>query len=314
MSRFVGKAFVSLNYQHYKQLLRYRCQRDNTFLRTNGNTVNLKVSKATKPNDINWNNMKVTDQFRANQLKTSYLLVTIALFISGGILFGLTDLQTQFKSTLGTQGALIMAFKEVYLLTLPAWTFIVNYILNWGLYELNSYEKHKNKTEENSQPIVKNVASKFFNTAVIYALVYVFGPKLNFLDNSGLVYVIMSLVLVNSGLNLAFQYFQPFMYYSNWSNKKTLKTAQTKGRVNLFQIQLNRMVQRPPCAYDNTYSYYLQMVYVIAFYGYLVPLTVPITIIAFALQYWIDKRNLLTKFSSPVDLGYSLTRKMWMAF
>jgi len=51
----------------------------------------------------------------------------------------------------------------------------------------------------------------------------------------------------------------------------------------------------------------------VCFYGYLVPLIIPITIIAFALQYWVDKYNLLKKFSSPVDLGYRLTKKMWTA-
>ena len=50
---------------------------------------------------------------------------------------------------------------------------------------------------------MKNVASKFFNTAVIYALVYAFGPQVNFLSSNGLVYVIFSLVIVNAALNLA---------------------------------------------------------------------------------------------------------------
>lgn len=181
------------------------------------------------------------------------------------------------------------------------------------MYQLNAYEKHKNKTDENSELIVKNVASKFFNTAVIYALVYAFGPKVNFLNTNGLVYVIISLVLVNAGLSLATEFFQPYYLYLNWSNKQILETAEKEGKVNLFQIQLNKMVEKPAYTYDNTYSYYLQMVYVVCFYGYLVPLIIPITIIAFALQYWVDKYNLLKKFSSPVDLGYRLTKKMWTA-
>jgi len=61
MSRFVGKAFVSLKYQHYKEYLLYRYERDHKFLRTNGNSVSLRISKATKPNDINWYNMRVSD-------------------------------------------------------------------------------------------------------------------------------------------------------------------------------------------------------------------------------------------------------------
>ena len=53
------------------------------------------------------------------------------------------------------------------------------------------------------------------------------------------------------------------------------------------------------------------MIYIVAFYGYLVPLISPITVLAFVAQYWTDKYNLLRKFSSPVDLGYYLTDLIW---
>lgn len=56
------------------------------------------------------------------------------------------------------------------------------------------------------------------------------------------------------------------------------------------------------------------MIFIISFYGYLVPLGVPIVIIAFIFQYWIDKYNLLRRFSSPVDMGYFLTDLIWKGF
>lgn len=89
------------------------------------------------------------------------------------------------------------------MLSLPIWTFLVNYTLAWGLGELNVYERHKNKTEELSSLIIKNVASKFLNTAFIYALIYYFGPHINFLNANGLVYTIVTLVIINAGLNVA---------------------------------------------------------------------------------------------------------------
>ena len=55
------------------------------------------------------------------------------------------------------------------------------------------------------------------------------------------------------------------------------------------------------------------MIYVISFYGYLVPMIVPITILAFIAEYWVDKYNLFNRFSSPVDLGYYLTNLVWKA-
>ena len=43
------------------------------------------------------------------------------------------------------------------------------------------------------------------------------------------------------------------------------------------------------------------------------PLITPLTILAFALQYWVDKYNLFRRFSSPIDLGYYLTDLIWKA-
>ena len=199
------------------------------------------------------------------------------------------------------------------MLSLPIWTYFVNYLLAWGLGELNVYERHKTKTEELTSLIIKNIASKFFNTAFIYALIYYFGPKINFLNANGLVYTIVSLILVNAGLNIALEALQPFQYLTDWQNKKVFDSIDREGKIGLFQIQLNELVQRQPYTYDYAYSYYLQMIYIVAFYGYLVPLITPLTIIAFAIQYWVDKYNLFRRFSSPVDLGYYLTDLIWKA-
>jgi hypothetical protein len=149
------------------------------------------------------------------------------------------------------------------------------------------------------------------NTSVIYAFLYFFSDKhVNLLSENGLVSILMSLVVVNSLLNILFQMFPPSLLYTNWKNQKYDKVK----KVNIFQIQLNRQLEYPAFDFANAYSYYLQMVFIVSFYGYLVPLTVPIIIIAFIAQYWIDKYNLLKRFSSPVDMGYFLTDLIWKCF
>lgn len=54
------------------------------------------------------------------------------------------------------------------------------------------------------------------------------------------------------------------------------------------------------------YCYYIYMTFLVLFYSLLVPIAVPITLILFILQYWLDKYNLFRRLSSPVDLGYML--------
>jgi len=56
------------------------------------------------------------------------------------------------------------------------------------------------------------------------------------------------------------------------------------------------------------------MIFICSFYGYLLPLITPILIMAFAIQYWVDKLNLSRNYSSPVDMGYHLTEFTWKAF
>lgn len=70
----------------------------------------------------------------------------------------------------------------------------------------------------------------------------------------------------------------------------------------------------PTFDFAQSYSYYLQMIYICSFYGFLIPAITPILIIAFSLQFWVDKRNLLHRCSSPIDMGYFLTKLIWSCF
>jgi hypothetical protein len=74
------------------------------------------------------------------------------------------------------------------------------------------------------------------------------------------------------------------------------------------------MLEMPTFDFAQAYSYYLQMIYICSFYGFLIPAITPILIIAFGIQYWIDKRNLLKRCSSPIDMGYFLTKLIWTCF
>lgn len=75
------------------------------------------------------------------------------------------------------------------------------------------------------------------NTSVIYAFVYFFSDnRMGLLTENGLVSILMSLILINSLLNIGFQSVQPALMYSHFKNSKYLKVK----KVNIFQIKLNR--------------------------------------------------------------------------
>lgn len=94
----MGKAFVSLRLQHYKKYLLNHFAHDKDYLRTNGNTVSLKLSGAQKPNDIYWKNMKIEDAFRTQQIISSYIIVLITVSASFFIIYHLRTLESFFNS------------------------------------------------------------------------------------------------------------------------------------------------------------------------------------------------------------------------
>jgi hypothetical protein len=149
------------------------------------------------------------------------------------------------------------------------------------------------------------------NTTVVYAFVYLSGSRQNPLAENGLVSILMSLIIVGGPLNMGSQILQPYVYYNRWWPNRKYEGVK---KANIFQIQLNKKLEDPPFDFAQSYSYYLQMVYLISFYGYMIPLATPIILVYFIFQYWIDKYNLLRRFSSPVDMGYFLTNSIWKAF
>ena len=138
----------------------------------NGNTVRLTLSHAQKPNDVYWKNMRVSNEFRKIQIRNSYILVLVGLLVSTSIMYVLRSVQSSIVNSKVEKKS---TFDTIILYSIPLWTFLVNYFLDLGIFELTQSEKHKTTTEELTSLIIKNTAAKFINTSVIYALIFIFG-------------------------------------------------------------------------------------------------------------------------------------------
>lgn len=84
--------------------------------------------------------------------------------------------------------------------------------------------------------------------------------------------------------------------------------------IKLFQIQLNQALQRSQFNYAVMYSFYIVFTFVVSFYGFIVPAATGIMLVIFFLQYWVDKYNLFRRYSSPVDFGADLIRRIFKMF
>ena len=98
------------------------------------------------------------------------------------------------------------------------------------------------------------------------------------MKENGLVNTIFDLAYVNALLNIVLEFLQPAWLIADWSNSKYLQ----KERVSVFQIKLNKMMEMPSFDFAQAYSYYLQMIYICSFYGYLLPAITPMLLIAFS--------------------------------
>lgn len=171
-------------------------------------------------------------------------------------------------------------------------------------------ERHKTKSDRLSSLIVKTIITQFINTSIIYTILYLMKPS-NPLGTFGLVSKVTSLVVISGFISVAMQVFIPKNVVMGLINR--WKYPEDKP-VNLFQLQLNQMMQHPEFNYAAMYSFYIVFTYVVSFYGFLVPTATPILIIIFFIQYWVDKYNLFRRFSSSTPFGQDLIRIILKSF
>lgn len=78
LTHFAGKAFVSFEYQHYRDYILREAYRDKDFLRIRKDYP-MKVEMAATPNDIIWYNMSVESSTRRKNILISYLILLMVL-------------------------------------------------------------------------------------------------------------------------------------------------------------------------------------------------------------------------------------------
>ena len=87
LSHFTGKAFVSFQYQHFRDYFLREYLHDKDFLKFNNKRI--KINNSSKPSDIFWENMKITDRERRKTIIYSYIVLFMTLVIALGGLLGL---------------------------------------------------------------------------------------------------------------------------------------------------------------------------------------------------------------------------------
>jgi hypothetical protein len=87
LAKFTGKAFISFQYQHYRDYFANEYIKDPTFFEICGQPI--KISKTVQPTDVFWYNLKVSDAQRAKDIFYSYVILFMMLILSFAALMGL---------------------------------------------------------------------------------------------------------------------------------------------------------------------------------------------------------------------------------
>lgn len=206
LSHFTGKAFVSFQYQHFRDYCVREAERNPEWLQICGS--NIKISKTSQPGDVYWYNMKISDSERRKNVFYSYAILFMMLILSFAALMGLqfweiSEHKTKYGDSLSDK-------LKSYLVTgsMAILTNIINFILGSSIEILSDMERHKTKSLRLTSLIIKMVISQFLNTAIIYSILFLMKPS-NPLGTFGLVSKITSLVTISGLISVLMQIFIP---------------------------------------------------------------------------------------------------------
>ena len=188
---FIGKAFLTFRYQPFRSYFLSEYRKDNNFMMIAGNTI--KITPANRPQEIYWNNLKVSDDERKVNLFHSYSILFLLLFVSFALLL-LMEIWQISKNTDNHNDT--FANKLLGLLVSMSMSItihFINYVLGYSIERLSNMEKHKATTYRTGSLIFKMVVSQTINTLGIYYFLSMIRP-FNLLGNFGLVSRIQGLI------------------------------------------------------------------------------------------------------------------------
>lgn len=100
MTNLLGYAFISFQYQHYKQYILSEASKKKSFLFFNG--VPLKVESANEAADINWHNFRHSESKRKKRILTTISFVGLTILITFAMVctlqyFRLSDVKFTYR-------------------------------------------------------------------------------------------------------------------------------------------------------------------------------------------------------------------------
>jgi hypothetical protein len=243
----VGHAFVSFQYQHYRNFFLDEFERNPKGFVYNGSV--LKFAPAASPVDVNWKNLRVGLYEKERMQLNSYFITLLILLVEYVLLFLLHlllyhahSLSEIFSSFSDPNQAQFSSTAHPWVFAVGASVVIVlaNSVLKKTISSLVGAERHKTRVNETTTYMNKSVLAQFVSSCLsLFLLDLLLGSHrdLHFYANV--------FIAISSAVELLYQLVLP-----SWVGREVRRWWRYRGKgaeeaVGKFQCQLNKEFEYP---------------------------------------------------------------------
>ena len=182
--------------------------------------------------------------------------------------------------------------------------FFVNGFLESTNSTITVYEKHETKTNYQLSFMLKLLISQFLTTAIMYYVISLIFPGAMW-EESGLIPQMSNLILVSSFMPIAQSVLCSIF---ELVKEKCFPPYSKQPYVPIHQDRLNQQLELQPFDLSSRYTHYIMQVFTISFFAYPMPFGTAVVLVAFLIEFFIDKYRLFLRCSLKDDFNYEMTK------
>lgn len=318
-SPFCGKAFVTYLHEREAKIAKHYLTRPLTLTtwwtklkhliglnqpktRERFRGVKLLVRRPDEPNDVLWENLGEKGALKRRII--TYIATLLVLVAAAGVIYGSSFWKKSLKDDQSENPTTAETTRLTFLGLVPA---IIISIINIGLTKTIRYfgqlEKYDTNTAYQTSVAFKLTMAMFINTAIVALIVY--NDEDDWYGLDSLIGEVQSIVIVNAALGPLLYFFSPWYAYKKFKQWWEMRKG---ARSKLTQQQAHTLFEGPKVDLAARCSYLMKTYLVCMFYGPILPMAYPITMLSFVLEYWVDKFILFNRHVRPDAMGKHLDR------
>lgn len=257
----------------------------------------ISVKRAPEPTDILFENLAVSPRTKMCKSIITSFMTFITILICAGIVLGVSYIKQEYW-----KGS-VLAYAASFIVC------TVNYILVIVIKKFAADEHHYSYTSFYRSISEKLTVAQFINTAIVPLFVYYFlyqsqgqGEVLNNLS------IQMVSVFVSNSILTPLMYIADTTYIMKKMKQSSVQKDPSKS--GLSQAEANALFEGPQMDISSRYASFMKTIWATGFYGYLIPICIPISIAGLFLGYIADRYLLAHRFTTPIQLGKDIAKAM----